>query len=527
MRAVSVFPLDEFRLALKKVYGAAAPKGPFTALSQATLFFSRNSCTIACCNLNQWCQATIPAQGDEFSLTLYDTQRLLDACAYFSGELHLEYETAEKKPHNCDIPYNQARFSCGGREIHQLVFDSDLYPLPKEFQPEQVYQINAGTVFGLFTQVRHAVSSDTNRPWSCCVQFTDHRMYALDGYRLSVRTIPDFEAAKPFQILEEAMELLSVFADEDCTLSIGREWLSVQNDSKRLITRVPPSGGLKLDSTIPTIFTEERWIDVEGTRNDLKYLLKMENKKLRAPLRLGDGWLSVRGNSGLYRAELRMERPPAIVIGYDPRYLLDAFDAFAKRGIKTARMSFTSPVGPTVLTADNGFTELILPVRLKPEEATTYIPPRKQVAYPRLRADLSLYKTPYPDFPIPRLVFGFSVGAADGAVSACRIGVIADETPTPDTIMYRYPFSNVDSSGSLCIGANTLPKYKELRKAAGLPALLISIPNNFDRFDPSDNQLGLDYRDLMQHLKDKEPAYYYTDILIPNGQTLAHFIQRM
>ena len=216
MRAVSVFPLDEFRLALKKVYGAAAPKGPFTALSQATLFFSRNSCTIACCNLNQWCQATIPAQGDEFSLTLYDTQRLLDACAYFSGELHLEYETAEKKPHNCDIPYNQARFSCGGREIHQLVFDSDLYPLPKEFQPEQVYQINAGTVFGLFTQVRHAVSSDTNRPWSCCVQFTDHRMYALDGYRLSVRAIPDFEAAKPFQIPEEAMELLSVFADEDC-----------------------------------------------------------------------------------------------------------------------------------------------------------------------------------------------------------------------------------------------------------------------------------------------------------------------
>lgn len=149
------------------------------------------------------------------------------------------------------------------------------------------------------------------------------------------------------------------------------------------------------------------------------------------------------------------------------------------------------------------------------------------LCYPRLRADLSLYKTPYPDFPIPRLVFGFSVGAADGAVSACRIGVIADETPTPDTIMYHYPFSNVDSSGSLCIGANTLPKYKELRKAAGLPALLLSIPNNFDRFDPSDNQLGLDYRDLMQHLKDKEPAYYYTDILIPNGQTLAHFIQHM
>ena len=46
MRVVSVFPLDEFRLALKKVYGAAAPKGPFTALSQATLFFSQNNIAV-------------------------------------------------------------------------------------------------------------------------------------------------------------------------------------------------------------------------------------------------------------------------------------------------------------------------------------------------------------------------------------------------------------------------------------------------------------------------------------------------
>lgn len=114
MRVVSVFPLDEFRLALKKVYGAAAPKGPFTALSQATLFFSRNSCTIACCNLNQWCQATIPAQGDEFSLTLYDTQRLLEACAYFSGELHLEYETAEKSRTTVTSPTTRRVFPVEG-----------------------------------------------------------------------------------------------------------------------------------------------------------------------------------------------------------------------------------------------------------------------------------------------------------------------------------------------------------------------------------------------------------------------------
>lgn len=138
------------------------------------------------------------------------------------------------------------------------MFDSDLYPPPKEFQPERVYQINAGAILSLFTQARHTVSSDIDRSWSCCVRFTDHRMYTLDGYRSNARAIPDFEIIKSFQIPEEAMELPSVFADEGCILPISREWLSVQNDPRRLITRIPPLGNLRLDSTIPTTFTEER-----------------------------------------------------------------------------------------------------------------------------------------------------------------------------------------------------------------------------------------------------------------------------
>ena len=28
----------------------------------------------------------------------------------------------------------------------------------------------------------------------------------------------------------------------------------------------------------------------------------------------------------------------------------------------------------------------------------------------------------------------------------------------------------------------------------------------------------------MEHLKDKDPAYYYTDVLVPRGDTLGDFI---
>ena len=45
-------------------------------------------------------------------------------------------------------------------------------------------------------------------------------------------------------------------------------------------------------------------------------------------------------------------------------------------------------------------------------------------------------------------------------------------------------------------------------------------------YSSSNNKLGLEYRELMEHLKDKDPEYYYSDILIPKKETLGEFIQR-
>ena len=58
-------------------------------------------------------------------------------------------------------------------------------------------------------------------------------------------------------------------------------------------------------------------------------------------------------------------------------------------------------------------------------------------------------------------------------------------------------------------------------------AFLLNIPNNMHSYSKTDNKLGMDYRELMEHLKDKDPSYYYTDILIPNGLTLQNFIDQM
>ncbi|MBQ9720915.1 MAG: hypothetical protein IJV64_09520, partial [Oscillospiraceae bacterium] len=58
-----------------------------------------------------------------------------------------------------------------------------------------------------------------------------------------------------------------------------------------------------------------------------------------------------------------------------------------------------------------------------------------------------------------------------------------------------------------------------------LADFILRMPNNDDMFSMSHNKLGLGYRDLLEHLKDKTPAYYYTDILIPDGKTLKNFME--
>ena len=144
--------------------------------------------------------------------------------------------------------------------------------------------------------------------------------------------------------------------------------------------------------------------------------------------------------------------------------------------------------------------------------------------YPRLYEDISYHETAYPSFPLPRLVFAFHVDT-EGNIGECRMGVVADEKPTMETVMYRYTFSNVSGTrGDICMGANALPKYKTPHALASLPAFLLSIPNGDHSFSVLNNKLNLQYRDLLEHLKDKEPSYYYSDVLIPNKKTLKDFI---
>lgn len=144
--------------------------------------------------------------------------------------------------------------------------------------------------------------------------------------------------------------------------------------------------------------------------------------------------------------------------------------------------------------------------------------------HPESRADISYYGSPYPAFPLPKLVFGFSI-TKENRISQCRLGVVGNESNLkPATPMFVYPFSNV-SGTHLCTGNNVLPKCNSLHTLGSVPYYILGMDNNNDYFQPSNNKLGLEMRDLLELLRDKPPEYYYSNILIPSRQTLGDFIK--
>lgn len=138
--------------------------------------------------------------------------------------------------------------------------------------------------------------------------------------------------------------------------------------------------------------------------------------------------------------------------------------------------------------------------------------------------DLTYHKTVYEHFPLPAMAFSFTVNA-DGRTSNHRMAIIADETPTPKTRLYVYPFSNVYDDSRICIGAaNSLPLYKNLRTLGTLPYHILRLPNNDHMFSRCNNKQKLVYRDLLEHLKAKEASYYYEHVLIPMEASMQDFI---
>ncbi len=143
----------------------------------------------------------------------------------------------------------------------------------------------------------------------------------------------------------------------------------------------------------------------------------------------------------------------------------------------------------------------------------------------KYNVDITYENTKYENFPIPRLLYGFRLDSQN-KITEVQVAV-ADRGPLrEDTKLYKYPFSNV-SGFNMCIGSNSMPKIKSLRQLFSIPYYIFAMPDNNDRYVPGRTKLNMEYRNLLEHLKDKDTDYYYESVLKPSGKTLSNFVYDM
>ncbi len=145
--------------------------------------------------------------------------------------------------------------------------------------------------------------------------------------------------------------------------------------------------------------------------------------------------------------------------------------------------------------------------------------------YPYNKADITYMNTEYRDFPLPKLVFGFKV--AGKKIKKVYLGITGNGILRESSLMYTYPFSNVSNDFILCTGGNSLPEIKSPYSLSNMPDYILSLPDNDDYYNIRHNRLELGHRELMEHLADKSPEHYYSDILIPSGKTLSDFYREV
>ena len=226
-------------------------------------------------------------------------------------------------------------------------------------QADEQYKGLVGYLLG-----RVVVVSDIDSAISLARKFQySLRIVTLDGYRLALSADPALTVKAPFFIPVEAMSELQMFKGQSCTLCVGEKYALFENETLRLLTRIPENDHLDIDRMIPSRFEEEFIVPVEPLWEEVKYLSEAANKKERQPIRFNGQTMELETADGLYAANVGL--PPITVRGFNPRYLLEGFGQFKAKKAPTVIMKVGHPHSPIILTDDESDLAMVLPVRLK------------------------------------------------------------------------------------------------------------------------------------------------------------------
>lgn len=351
----------EFSQALNRVI-KVIKKSTILELEGVLVQVKDGRCTLTGTDFTTWLSVTIPAEGDDLGFVFQRPKDAAKACGHFEGQLTLETEEKDTGKER----WTQLTMFCGARAAEIRAFLQEDYPVIPEHQARHTYTVNAAQLLERVNHVKYTLKKPSlnEKAQRSHVQFSDNKVFALDGCRLAWDVDDSLTVHQPFMVLPGALEYLKLFGDQEVAFSMGERYLQITDGTTTIQTRIEGPLVFAMDQAVPKKFLEEFYVFPKDFLLELDYLKKLSSDTDRPCIYSSGGQLMVRTASGQYHTKIQIEGDSSVDFAFNLSHMADALRQF--RGEDRVKIKVNNSVAPFVLEAEGRSDfAMVLPVRFK------------------------------------------------------------------------------------------------------------------------------------------------------------------
>lgn len=346
---------------------ATAGKSSISALEGILMELEGNNLTVTGYNLDIGIKTDIQVNGQENGNIVINAR--------------MAAEIIRKMPSG-DITFicdenNMASITSRETELSIMCISADDYPIIPQVNPDSSFSVPQKMLKSMINQTKFAVAVNDTKPalMGCKFEIADNIMsvVAVDGVRIALRQEPvtydNIEFIVPAKTLDELVHILADDNDKNVTICIDKNQISFSVGDYIMISRLIDGDFIQYRNHLvcnDDIYAEVNCRDIIDMLERSMLIINEKNKNsIRCELNGDTLTMSCTTGLGKINDKITVKyNGEPIVIGFNAKYMLDAFKACESDCVK---LIMSSSVAPIIIKPLNGseFTFLVLPMRLK------------------------------------------------------------------------------------------------------------------------------------------------------------------
>lgn len=366
-----------FIQALNATKRAISSKNAIPVLSTIKIQVNPSDITLTGSNGQISIENTIPVSNENAGLLISSTGAILLEANFFINiisslpDVSLDFKEIEQ--HQVVLTSGKSEITLKGKDVEQ-------YPRLQEVSTDNPLVLETKLLKSIISETAFAASTQESRPILTGVHLTlkDHKDFkavATDSHRMSQRLLTLDKAATDFDVVipsRSLREFTSVFTDEIETVEIffSPSQILFRSEHISFYTRLLEGNYPDTDRLLMNQFETEAVFNTQSLRHAMEraHLISNATQNGTVKLEIAESAITAHVNSpevGKVNEELEtVEKAGSdLTISFNPTYLIEALKALKS---ETVRIRFVSPVRPFTLTPGDdqeGFVQLITPVR--------------------------------------------------------------------------------------------------------------------------------------------------------------------